>query len=37
MERKENKLQGAGVFSLGSPKSFLPKLDRKLKGENEAT
>ena len=28
--RKENKLWGSGVFSLGPQKSFLPKMKRKL-------
>ena len=31
--RKENKLWGLGVFSLGPPKSFLFKMRRKLKGK----
>ena len=30
VERKENKLWGSGVFSLGPPKNFLPKIERKL-------
>ena len=34
--RKENKLWGPSVFSPGPPKSILPKLKKKLKGENEA-
>ena len=36
VERKENKCWGLGVFSPGPPKSFLPKMKRKMKGENEA-
>ena len=35
IERKENKWWGPGVFSLGPPKNFLPKIERKLKGENK--
>ena len=31
VERKENKWWDSGVFSLGLPKSFLPKMERKLK------
>ena len=31
VERKENKWWDSGVFSLGSPKSFLSKMERKLK------
>ena len=34
--RKENKCWGLGVFSPGPPKSFLSKMERKMKGENEA-
>ena len=33
MGRKENKLWGLSVFFLDSPKSFLPKMKRKLKKE----
>ena len=33
--RKENKWWGSGVFSLSPSKSFLPKMKRKLKCENE--
>ena len=36
MGRKENKWWGLGVFSLGPPKIFLPKMERKLKRENDA-
>ena len=35
MGRKENKLLAPSVFSPGLPKSFLPKMERKLKGEIE--
>ena len=35
MGRKENKLMAPSVFSPGLPKSFLPKMERKLKGEIE--
>ena len=35
--RRENKLWDSGVFSPGPPKSFLPKMERKIKRENEAT
>ena len=31
VEREENKWWNPGVFSLGPPKSFLPKMERKLK------
>ena len=31
VEREENKLWNPSVFSLGPPKSFLPKMERKLK------
>ena len=34
--RKENKWWGSGIFFSGPPKSFLPKMERKLKGENKA-
>ena len=34
--RKKNKWWSPGVFSPGPPKNFLPKIERKLKGENEA-
>ena len=34
--RKENKWWGLVVFSPDPPKSFLPKIERKLKGENKA-
>ena len=34
--RKENKCWGLGVFSPSPPKSFFPKMERKMKGENEA-
>ena len=37
VERKENKWWGSGVFSPDQPKSFLPKLERKLKGKNVTT
>ena len=33
VERKENKWWNLSVFSLGPPKSFLSKMERKLKGE----
>ena len=33
--RNENKQWGSCVFSLGLSKSFLPKMERKLNGENE--
>ena len=33
---KENKWWGPSVFSSGPPKSFLRKMEKKLKGENEA-
>ena len=36
MGRKENKWWGLGVSSPGPLKSFLPKMERKLKGENWA-
>ena len=36
MGRKENKWWGLGVFSPGPPKSFLSKMERKLKVENKA-
>ena len=32
--RKENKLWGLSVFSPGLPKSFLSKMERKLRGRN---
>ena len=35
VRRKENKWWGSSVFSLGPPKSFLSKIERKLMGENE--
>ena len=35
VERKENEWWGSGVFSPDQPKSFLLKLKRILKGENE--
>ena len=35
MGRKENKLLGPSIFSPDLPKSFLPKMERKLKGEIE--
>lgn len=34
VKEKENKWWGPGVFSSGPPKSFLPKMERKLKREN---
>jgi len=34
--KKENKLWGPSVFSQALLKSFLPKMERKLKGEIEA-
>ena len=34
VERKKNKWWGLGVFFLGPPKSFLPKMEKKLKREN---
>ena len=34
--RKENNWWGLGVFSLDTQKSFFSKMERKLKGENEA-
>ena len=37
VERKENKWWSSGVFSPDQPKSFLPKLERKLKGKNVTT
>ena len=37
VRRKENKLWGLDVFLFGPPKSFLPKLEIKLKEENKAT
>ena len=33
VEKKENKMWGPGVFSLGTPKCFLPKMERKLSGD----
>ena len=36
MGRNENKWWGPGVFFPGLPKSFLPKIEKKLKRENEA-
>ena len=35
MEMKKNKWWGLSVFSPNPPKNFLPKIERKLKGENE--
>ena len=35
--RKENKWWGLGIFFPNLPKSFLSKIERKLKGENETT
>ena len=34
--RKENKWWGVCIFSPGPPKSFLPKMERKLKEKIEA-
>ena len=34
VRRKENKWWGPSVFFPDPPKSFLPKMERKLKGEN---
>ena len=36
VQRKENKWWGSSVFFPDPPKSFLPKLEKKLKGQNEA-
>ena len=35
VRRKENKWWDPGIFFLGPPKSFLLKIERKLKEENE--
>ena len=35
-EEEGKKWWDPGVFSPSSPKSFFPKIERKLKGENEA-
>ena len=37
VEREENKWWGPSVFSTDIPKGFLPKMEKKLKGENMAT
>jgi len=37
MEKKENKWWGLGVFFSNPSKSFLLKIERKLKGENVST
>ena len=37
VRRKENKLWSPGIFSPSPPKYFIPKIKRKLKGENGAT